>query len=161
MIWTIIALLIAGLLLLVLEILTPSFGILVGMAILALAAASWLTYQENAVVGVIMMVVLFVLVPAYLIAVVKYLPKSRLGRRLVLGETRHDRGEGMPEAAQDLSLVGKTGTAETTLRPSGAVRIEGRRVHASAEAGLIEKGAAVKVIRATGANIVVRRAEEA
>jgi membrane-bound serine protease (ClpP class) len=54
-------------------------------------------------------------------------------------------------------LLGREGVAETLLRPSGAVRIDDRRIIASAESGLIEKGTAVKVVRVTGNDVVVRR----
>ncbi len=45
------------------------------------------------------------------------------------------------------SLVGKEGVAHTVLRPSGKVRIGEKLYDAKAEYGMIEKGAAVRIIR--------------
>ena len=63
---------------------------------------------------------------------------------------------GTPDADAMSSLIGKIGVAETILRPTGAVRIEGRRVTAAAESGIIDKGAAVKVVSTDGTSVVVR-----
>jgi membrane-bound serine protease (ClpP class) len=98
-------------------------------------------------------------IPAYMVLLVKLLPRSPLGRRIFLGRAPKAEAEATPEADRHESLVGQEGVAETTLRPSGAIRIGGRRVIATAETGLIEQGAAVRVVRAVGMNVVVRRAE--
>ena len=50
--------------------------------------------------------------------------------------------------------------AETTLRPSGAIRIDKKRVIATAETGFIEEGATVKIVKAVGMNVVVREVRE-
>ncbi len=48
------------------------------------------------------------------------------------------------------------GPALTQLRPSGVALINGQRVDVVTEGGLIERGAAVKVVTVEGARIVVR-----
>ncbi|WP_233562405.1 NfeD family protein, partial [Sorangium cellulosum] len=54
------------------------------------------------------------------------------------------------------SAVGRVGTADTDLRPSGKVSLDGRRVEALSELGYVEAGARVRVIRAEGGRLVVR-----
>jgi len=89
----------------------------------------------------------------------KTLPKTGLGRRMGLRREAVQAGEGTPEA-EDLSrYIGRVTTAETLLRPSGFVRIDGNRIVAEAESGLIEKGRQVKVIRAGGTSVTVRKVE--
>lgn len=53
------------------------------------------------------------------------------------------------------SIVGSLGIAETVLRPSGLVIVNGKSYDAKAEYGFIEKGEKVKVIRSETAQIYV------
>ncbi|NIA22439.1 MAG: hypothetical protein GWP05_10850 [Anaerolineaceae bacterium] len=159
----IIALLIfAGLVLLALEMMTPMFGLFMAMGVGAFIAAVTLTFiKVSPVLGVILIIAIVILVPLYMYLVARKLPNAPLSKKLFLSRRPEAQpGEGTPEAAEHAELVGKTGLAETTLRPSGAVRIEGRRVIASAESGLIEQGTTVKVIDASGMNVVVRAVEK-
>lgn len=156
----IVALLIAALLLIAAEVCTPTFGVLAVAAAGCLAAMVYLCFTVSQTLGVVMIVVLLFAMPAYLWLVIRYLPDTALGRILQLRAERRPAGEGTPEAAQQASVVGRTATAETTLRPSGTIRVDGRRYVATAESGFIEKGATVEVVKAIGMNVVVRRAAE-
>ena len=152
----ILALLFAAMVLLVLEIITPTFGVLAGMAVAAAGGAVWLSFTISHTTGVVVLVLVGIGLPAYCICLVKWLPRTSLTRRLFLREAEPGTGEATPEADQLKRLVGKTGTAETPLRPSGAVRIDGSRVSAVAESGMIARGATVRVIKARGSEVVVR-----
>ena len=156
----IISLMVAGLVLLVLEILTPSFGLLAALAVAAFSAAIWQCYMITAVLGTVVLLATLVLVPFYLAFMVRWLPTTALGQHLFLKRTTAPRGEGVPDSEELQALVGKTGTTETMLRPSGAIRVEGRRIIALSESGIIPKGKAVKVVRAGGSNVIVRSAEK-
>ena len=158
---TIIILIIAAMVLFLLEIVTPFFGILAAMAVGSLVAAIWLTFTISSVAGLIFIVAVVFFIPAYLTIVVRLLPRSPLGRLLFLGKARRATGDGTPEASTYAALVGKEGVTETVLRPTGAVRVEGKRVIGSAESGMIGKGRRVRVLRASGMNIVVRQIDEA
>jgi membrane-bound serine protease (ClpP class) len=155
----IILLLLAALVMFLLEILTPTFGVLAVMGIAALAGAVWFSFAISTTVGVVMIVAIVIVVPIYFVVMVRYLPRLPLTRKLFLDRVPNPAGSGTPKADKYESLVGKTGTAETQLRPSGAVRVEGLRVQAVSESGIIESGQTVKVIRSAGMNVVVRRAE--
>jgi len=150
----------AGLVFLVLDLITPTFGILVGLGVVALGAAVWFCFTLSTELGLAAVVLLVIVIPAYLVLMVKLLPKSPLGRRLFLGSAPEATGTGTPEADKHESLVGREGVAETTLRPSGAIRIDGRRVIATAESGMIEQGQTVRVVRAAGSNVVVRPSQQ-
>jgi membrane-bound serine protease (ClpP class) len=54
-------------------------------------------------------------------------------------------------------FVGQSGTAVTDLRPAGTVVIDGRRVDAISDGEFIENGQTVRVLRAQGICIIVRR----
>ncbi len=152
----IIALLFCALLLFAVEVCTPTFGLLAFTAIACLAGAVYLCFGISPTFGVVMIVVLAFAVPAYLWAMIKYLPKTAVGRILQLRVDKKGPGEGTPDAAELESLVGAAAVAETPLRPSGAVRVDHKRIIATAESGFIEKGATVKIIKAGGADVVVR-----
>ncbi|MCB1213290.1 MAG: NfeD family protein [Chlamydiia bacterium] len=63
--------------------------------------------------------------------------------------------EGYVGSTFDSSLIAKVGVAQTDLRPSGHILIDGVRYHASADTGYIPKGESVKVIRGMGATLFV------
>lgn len=155
----IIAFIVAGLLFLLLEILTPMFGVLVVLSVAAFGAAVWLCFTVSQMLGIGVLLALVFVIPAYLVLLVKLVPKSPLGKRLFLGRAPERPGTAAPEATVHSSMVGKEGVAETPLRPAGAVRIDGRRTIATAESGMIEKGATVRVVRAAGTNVVVRKVD--
>lgn len=153
----IVALILAAMVLFLLEILTPSFGLLGALAVAALLWVVLLVFEVGTTLGWVVMLALIVVVPAYLFVLVKWLPRTPLGRRVFLKRVKDATGAGTPEIAKHESLVGKTGLAETDLRPSGAIRIAGERVIALTESGMIEKGDEVKVIRAEAMNVIVRK----
>jgi len=158
-IFLIIVLILAALALIVVEICTPTFGTLALAALGALAWAVYLAFGLSSVFGIVMVVALVLGMPVFLYWAVKVLPNTPLGRRLSLRKRPASPGEGTPEADDLAHLVGAETTAETVLRPSGTVRVEGRRIVAQAEGGFIEKGAAVRIVRAAGTHVIVRKVE--
>ena len=155
----IIALVVASMVLFMMEILTPSFGVLTACGLAATAFAVKLAFDISSTFGVLLLLGLIIGMPIYVFLMVKWLPGTALGRKVFLMRASCGTGDGTPEAEKHRSLVGKTGVAETQLRPSGAVRIEQQRVVALAESGLIDKGKAVTVIEASGSNVIVRESE--
>jgi len=81
----------------------------------------------------------------------RFLPRSRLGRALILNDT-----VGAP-ATTSASLLGRAGVAETALRPTGKAVVDGRRLDVVSEGDFVEQGAAIEVIEVAGPRIVVRR----
>ncbi len=150
-------LVVASAVLVVLEICTPMFGLLSVLSVGFLVAAVGFCFRLSQVAGVVAVVLAVVGYPVFVILAVKLIPRTVLGRRLVLSRGQAPPGEATPEAQDLRTLLGKEGIAETLLRPGGAVRIDGRRIIASAESGLIAKGTAVKVVRVEGTNVVVRQ----
>lgn len=159
------ALFIFGLILLALacftmEVITPSFGLLTLGGAAAMVWAIIQCFAVSSVLGWIMIPVLLAVSVGYMVTMVKLLPNSKLAGRLVLGEVSRRAGDAAPRAARLEHLVGKQGTAETTLRPGGTVRIDKVRYDAVAESGLIARGRPVKVLRARGSDVVVAEIHE-
>jgi len=155
----IVVLVLAAMLLIVAEICTPTFGVLIALALACMAGAVYLCYTLNDVVGIVATIAAIVGLPAYALAAVKIIPRTPLGRMLLLRRKVAKPGGGTPEAGGLGRLVGRTTKADTVLRPSGTVRIDGKRIVAQAESGMIEKGRDVKIVKATGTHVVVREVD--
>jgi membrane protein implicated in regulation of membrane protease activity len=84
-----------------------------------------------------------------------------MGRRILLRAPSEE--DVLPEDDRRRSLrelIGKVGTAETMMLPSGAVKVEGRTVNAMSQGMAIETGQTVRVIEVQGNTIVVRPLDE-
>jgi membrane-bound serine protease (ClpP class) len=152
----IVVLVVASAALLVLEICTPMFGLLSVLSMGCLVGAVAFCFHLSQVAGIVAVVVALVGYPVLVIVAVKVIPRTHLGRRLVLSRSQAPPGDATPEAPGLRSLLGREGVAETLMRPGGAIRVDGQRIIAAAESGVILKGTAVKVVRVEGSNVVVR-----
>jgi len=54
-------------------------------------------------------------------------------------------------------LVGRDGITQTTLAPTGKVRVDGKTYVAQTEDGFLEKGHAIKVVRIETFKLIVAR----
>ena len=137
-----------------------AIGLVMFAILLGVTVGIYYCFRINTGLGVAVSVALVVAVPVALLVTVKFLPESALGRGLRLEVRPAGRGEGTPAARKERTLLGRTAVAETALHTSGAIRLDERRVIATAETGFIDKGATVKIIRAVGMNVVVSEVKE-
>lgn len=136
-------------------------GILTGVAAIA-GVVSF--FRASPTWGWLSLLIVILSTPAAIWLGLKVWPNTPIGRRLILGSIDDDpEAEGMPKPdPQDeirQALVGATGVAVTDLRPVGVVRIEGERVEALAEGGLISAGQPVRITAVEGNRIKVRAAK--
>ena len=155
----IVVLVLGAMALIVAEICTPTFGVLALSALACLAWSCYLAFTVDATFGIVMIVAVLIGMPVFIYWSVHFLPKTALGRHLALRKVEAPPGQGTPESDLLQPFVGRSAEAETTLRPSGTIRIDGRRVVAQAEAGMIEKGQQVTVLKACGTYVLVRKIE--
>lgn len=91
-----------------------------------------------------------------------------LGKKLILAETRFgslalrtelesDKGFTSQDMRNE-QYIGKEGVAQTILRPSGKINIDGEILDATAEHGYIEAGEKVKVCKFENAQLFVKKA---
>lgn len=83
------------------------------------------------------------------------LPETRFFKRIALTNTQN-RSQGYVSTQILEPLIGKTGIAETVLRPSGKVLIDGKLYDAYTRGDYIEKGQSVEVISDEGASLKVK-----
>ena len=87
----------------------------------------------------------------------RILLKNRSWHRLIL-QSKENTKEGFRSTDPHLeSLLGKSGTALSPLRPAGIAFIEGEKVDVVAEGIFIPRDARVQVIEVEGNRVVVRR----
>lgn len=153
-------LVLAAMAFIVLEVLTPSFGLLALLSMAAAAGAVYFCFTISQTAGLICLLALAIGLPMYALAVVHYLPRTRLARGVLLAPQEVAPGDATRPAQGLVELVGKEGLTQTVLRPSGLVRIDGTRYDAQSEGRHIEAGVRVKVVHASGNNLVVRPVEQ-
>ena len=150
-------LLFLGLIALVAEVFFPSFGILSIVSAVLTITSVFLAFQHGVGTGVAFLVAVAILVPIAIWWAFKTLPKTPIGKRLLVQPSgkREARDAGLE------AMIGKTGTTETPLRPGGSVVIDGQRYDAMSRGERLDSGVAVRVIRIDIAQLVVAPAEGA
>ena len=84
------------------------------------------------------------------------LPKTRFGKKMfVHGAVR---STSQPPLAPGGTVLGKVGTALTTLAPSGYILLDGQRYEAFSQSGLVSKGSALRVVGLDNFRLIVSQA---
>lgn len=151
-----IAVFLAGVLMIIVEILLPTVGLLAGLGVAAMLYSIVLALGGDigalAALGIalVISIVLFLLI-------VSRLPSSKLWNKIVLQKSARTE-EGYVSAMGEKGLIGKTGEVLTELRPAGTARIDGRPVDVISEGAFIQKGKRIVVLSVNGSRVVVREA---
>ena len=143
-----------GLVLIGIEFYMPGF-VLATVGIILLLTADYVCLNNfglNWAAGLFLAEVALAVLTGYV--VIKTLPQTAAGKRMILSHEQHNASAAEEPA---LELVGATGVAQTTLRPSGMAEIAGKRLDVVAESDMIARGSAIKVIAVEGNRIVVRK----
>lgn len=150
--WLIAALILIAIILGIAEFFLPGgiLGVLSGLT--ALAAAIITFWEFGPVAGVVLTVGQLMMALIAFVLWIKLFPQSPVGRWFILTESV-DRPA--VEAAPE-DLLGATGETLTRLNPSGAARIQGKRMAVVAQSGYIDAGVAIQVVKVEKRRIVVR-----
>lgn len=148
-----IALQIIGVIIIFAEFLLPSGGIL------TIAACGVFSYSLYAVfstlpkeVGFIFICVDAIMIPVSVFVGIKILANSPLALKKTLSSS-----EGVTSQDTELqTLVGKTGTVISDLRPAGRAEIDNKRLDVVSEGDYIKKGSKIVVVSCSGNRIVVQ-----
>jgi membrane-bound serine protease (ClpP class) len=151
--WSIIlALLILGFVLLVVEGFVP--GMVVGIAgALSVITATVLAYRQYGIgVGNLLLLVVLIGGAAFTLWWLRYAPRSRFARRWTLHTT-----VGSSKNGEESAVFGMEGEALSPLRPAGIADIGGRRLDVVTEGDLVASGTRIRVVKVEGNRIVVRK----
>lgn len=143
-----------GIVLVLLELfVVPGFGVLGIGGLVAMGAGLFMAFPD-ARTAVQALAIVAVALVALILLFLKRFQRSALWGRLVL---KHEQKDEEYRAAADYStLLGREGTAETTMRPAGRIKIGGEYYDAVSEGEFIPQGQAVRVVKVEGSRIVVR-----
>jgi len=151
--WPALLILLAGYILLVIEMCIPGFGI-TGIAGAVLSIVGIIGLHPSPMQALIISAVYVALLLVSLIICMKSMAKGRLSKsRLVLRAVSVKPAE----KSDPDDLAGKTGVAHTPLRPVGMGIFDGKKLNVSSEGDFIKSGAEIRIIRTEGRNIIVKR----
>lgn len=146
----------AGMLFLVLEVLIPSGGLLgIGSAV-CLILGGYACFRQagwDALLGYGLIVA--VLAPTTAIAAFAVLPKTPMGKAIILQSGPKQRREATETGLAE--LLGARGVAATPLRPAGIAQVGDRRVDVVTRGQHLEAGDRLKVLKVEGNRVIVDR----
>jgi membrane-bound ClpP family serine protease len=150
------------------EIFVPSGGVLGVLSVLCAMAGIVVLFKINTTLGLVGAIVCVAAVPVLIMVAIKLWPNTPVGRwisipdmpsRTMMPSDEEADTDGVP-TQQNRSdkhyLVGKTGIAQTDLRPVGVCRIDDRKEPCVAVGGMIVAGTPIKVIAITDDTIKVQ-----
>lgn len=149
-----IGLIVSGIILLLIEMMIPGFGIfgLAGLLLFLWGVYDWMGGGPMAIFTVTVLSVLGVLLLWWIISV---FPKTWLGERLTL-RLQSTKEKGYASHPDPNRWLGKVGETKTVLRPAGTMIVEGTFLDVITDGEFYEPGTEVKIISVTGGRIVVR-----
>ncbi|WP_164716647.1 NfeD family protein [Paenibacillus whitsoniae] len=145
-----------GLVLLILELVVPSFGILSVLGAICLFGGVIMASSDPSEAMVMLGVALLVAI-VVLAFTIKRFQHRGVWNRFILREQLTE-SKGFTSQPDYSYLVGRTGEAITPLRPAGTAMIQGERVDVVTDGSFIPAGQAVAVTHVEGVRVVVKEA---
>lgn len=145
----------AGVVLLVGDLFVPSHGAMSVIALGCLGGGIIQAFRYSEGVGLVSLVAVLILLPAFAYTAVRMWPNTFVGRRFAPPNRPVERTESPGYGAALSNLVGQTGVALSLLRPVGECDFDGKRVECIAESGMIERGSKIKALSVQGQSLIV------
>ena len=149
-----IGLIVSGIILLLIEMMIPGFGIfgLTGLLLFLWGIYDWMGGGPMALITVTVLSVVGVLLLWWIVSI---FPNTRLGERLTL-RLQSTKEKGYASHPDPNRWLGKVGETKTVLRTAGTMIVEGTFLDVVTDGEFYEPGTEVKIISVTGGRIVVR-----
>jgi len=151
-----------GLILILVEIFIPSMGLIGSAAAISIVIGGILAFNYDpggVFIGYIITAV--VLIPLSIFTAFKVLPKTALGKAMMLTGSSFNGSDAMAAEEGLEELLGFAGKTMTDLRPAGIVLFDDRRVDVVTQGEMLDKGITVKVIKVEGNRVVVEETDGA
>lgn len=152
-----IALFIAGIVLIIIELFVP--GGILGMLGFICVVAGVVMAAYDAVFGLVSLLISIIVSVIVLIVLARYLGLKGAWRKFVLTDQQQNE-TGYVSSRSYKELEGKLGTTITPLRPAGAMLLEGKRYDVVSEGGFIAANQPVVVLQVEGSRVVVRHTDD-
>jgi membrane-bound serine protease (ClpP class) len=148
--------LVLGFILLLIELFTPTFGVVGLSGIILIITGCYLAVTLHSVIAGITLSLSSLII---IIASIKLFPKTRIAKSMRLSLSQ-DKASGYNSADDSLKyFMGKEGVAVTILRPSGTAIIDGKKVDVITEGIFMPEGSKVRVMLVEGSRVVVKSVE--
>lgn len=152
---TIVLLFLIGIVLLATDAFLASF-VLGALGTVAMLAGCVFAYQDYGFGGAALSAGLAVVLLAAAVYVeLVVLPRSRLGRGMVVQSTVSSTSQ--PPPAATASVTGREAEALTTLAPSGYVSVDGQRYEAFCQSGHVSRGTRLRVVGVDNFRLIVSK----
>jgi membrane-bound ClpP family serine protease len=149
----IVLLFLVGTLLLAGEVFLPG-GIVGTAGGVALLAGCWLAFADfGPGIGSVATIAALTLLGIALYLELVWLPRTRVGRDLIVGATIE--GQSQAPVAVAGNVVGRSAVALTALVPSGYVSVDGRRYEAFCRSGHAPRGASLEIVGVDNFRVIV------
>jgi membrane-bound serine protease (ClpP class) len=159
--WTLVgALLAAGILFALAELVLPSGGMLTVLSLAALGGAVAAAFVMSQTAGLVALVGVAILAPLLVYVAIRVWPHTPLARRIILAGPSQVAKAGDLSHLEPRKLEGRVGVTKTLLRPAGKMMLDGRPVDCMTEGDLVPPGRKVKIVSVHGSRVVVRPVEE-
>jgi len=149
-----IILLVAGFVLIGIEMVLPGFSVPGVAGIICLIAGIFMA-ADDIKEGVIITLVVLGLLLIMMVTVLKLLSSGKLKSPIVLQEEQA-KSEGYISSGDLQYLLGKEGVAITDLRPTGRADFDGITFDVITEGSYVEKGAALIIYKVQGSKLIVK-----
>jgi membrane-bound serine protease (ClpP class) len=152
---TIVILIVAGLMLIAVDFYLPGFvlgSVGVVLMLVAVMICFNITNSLNKAIMLFCLEVALGIGAGY--ASIKYFPKTSAGKKMILAATQTGASA---QPSRESDWIGREGVAQTVLRPAGVAMIDGKRLDAVAESGMIESGSPIKIVAVHENRLVVKK----
>lgn len=138
-----------GIIIIGIEMIVPSGGVLGLLSALAILAAIALAFMSSVKFGLFMTILVALLMPAIFVLAVKYWPETPIGRLIMIQPPKGDDLLSETESRRNLkALIGRRGTARCAMLPGGVVEVDGVGYDAVSDGTAIDEGQPIRVVGA-------------
>ncbi|KAA3608059.1 MAG: hypothetical protein DWQ01_13360 [Planctomycetota bacterium] len=142
------------------EVFFPSLGVLSILAGISIIASVILAFQESNPFGIAILTVAVAGVPVTVFLAFRVFPRTPVGRRMVnpgFNWKAEERAAVQHRAAQ---FVGRSGVAESPLRPAGIADFAGERLDVVTRGEHVDPGTRVRAVRFVANRLIVEAEPE-
>ncbi len=148
-----------GMVLLLIELFVPGFGIFGGLGLVALVLC--IVFQaKTAAEALIMVLVITAIVVALSLIAARSFKRGWLYRSSLVLKDAEEKEAGYVSSSNFSHLAGKTGISITPLRPAGTAEFDGKKADVVTEGDFIPAKAEILVLRVEGSRVIVRQLED-
>ncbi len=149
--------LIAGVVLLTVEMFLPGIGIFGGLGFICLVL--FIAFQAKTLTeALILVLIIAAIVTIFVLILVRSFKKGRIYRSGIVLKNEQTREEGFFAGSDMSHIMGKQGVSVTVLRPAGTAAFDGERIDVLTEGEFIPAGTPVEVVRVSGMRVFVKKA---